>query len=215
MSQPFPLVRFALPTRKLLARPASELGELWAWLWWRIRGPRRLRPDGLTIAQAEERFRRRRFETAYVFDRHGRQLLRQEGAELSVVVDPVPPKDAVVVHNHPPDRRYRPDDPRYDGGSFSSTDLDFAVWHDLSEIRVVTEHWLHIATRPSGGWPVDADTMVAICQDVESVVRNEMREALAMRRVTAAEADAREVIRDEVVRRVASIVGFGYRRERL
>jgi hypothetical protein len=200
--------------RRRLRSLIANVSEQLALPWHKLRGPRRPPPDGLSIAQAEARIRHRRYEVAHVFDQRGRQLFRQEGDPDAVRFDAADLpllKDATLLHNHPPHRQYRPDDLRYEGGSFSRSDLDLAVLHDLAALRVVTTSRRHIVVRPRGGWPVDAHTMVAIYLEVEAAVRREF--ALAVDTGQMTDAETAGALTDEVVERVARTSGLAYQRE--
>jgi hypothetical protein len=135
---------------------------------------RRLRPNGWTPEEVERRIVDEDVEWAYVFEAAGRQVLRKRGTANGVTFagDELPLlRDAHLVHHHPPNREFAPDDLRFEGGSFSERDLDLVLTYDVAEVRAVTPGWRYVLTRPESGWLLDADSAVAAYGEEMVLVR--------------------------------------------
>ena len=181
----------------------------------RLRGSRRLRPNNWTPEEVERRIVEEYVEWAYVFDATGHQVMRKRGTEdgVSFTADEVLVlKDALLVHNHPPNRRFDDGDPRTEGGSFSDHDLDLVLTYDIAEIRAVTPGWRYVIVRPLRGWIPDADSAAAVYGELLESVRSEDLEAIATGRMASLEyATATQAHR--VMERLAVWGRFSYRRE--
>jgi hypothetical protein len=180
----------------------------------RLRRSRRLPVNGWTSEEVERRICDEEVEWADVFDHDGRQVLRKRGTADGVffVADELPLlKDALLVHNHPPNHRYDPADPRFEGGSFSERDLDLVLTYDIAELRAVTPGWRYVIVRPPNGWIVDPDSATSAFREQLTAVDIEDERAILEGTLSEEEADGTRV--DRAFRRVAAWGGFAYRRE--
>jgi hypothetical protein len=104
----------------------------------------------------------------------GRQVLRKRGTADGVAFanDELPLlRDALLIHNHPPNREFAATDPRFQGGSFSERDLDLVLTYDIAEMRPVTPGWRYVVTRPASGWIPDADSAVTVYGEESDLIR--------------------------------------------
>jgi hypothetical protein len=175
---------------------------------------RRLRPNDWTPEEVERRIWDEDVEWAYVFDSAGRQVLRKRGTADGVFfgADEVPVlRDALLIHNHPPQREYPRWDPRYEGGSFSERDLDLVLTYDIAEMRAVTSGWRYVVVRPLGGWVSDAESAVAAYSAQMKLLRAEDAFAIEAGDLTEQEADGTRAHRTLLY--LAAWGRFSYRRE--
>jgi hypothetical protein len=176
---------------------------------------RRLRPNDWTPEEVERRIWNEDVEWAYVFDPMGRQVLRKRGTADGVFFasGEVPLlKDAMLIHNHPPFRRYDRGDPRHEGGSFSDRDLNLVLIYDIAEMSVVTPGWRYTLVRPRSGWLPDAESAVAAFAEQLERIRSGDREAVASGRLPSLR-HAQATQAHRVMQRMAIWGQFDYRRE--
>jgi hypothetical protein len=191
----------------------------------RGRAVRDLPRNGHDLAHAEAYIASERREIGYVFAPDGSQRARRVGWETGVSFGGIDLNDAIVIHNHPPNRRFRREDPRYDGGGFSRLDLQTAIDGKVAELRAVTEKYLYVLRRPPGGWQVSAEAVAGademggrpphdrgIYREQLDAVRVEGLRRVAAGELDVAAAESNAEVLNEVVARVARIAEFGYER---
>jgi hypothetical protein len=132
--------------------------------------PRILRPNGLSMAQAEAAIRQASVEWAYVFDANGNQIGRSRGDTFTVTIDPrlltrvgVQPAvaaDGTLVHNHPPNLHYPSMSSLRQPSPPSDDDVRLIVDNDLAALVLVAEPWRYVVARPQGGWYGDGSLYV-------------------------------------------------------
>lgn len=123
---------------------------------------RTLPHNGHDLAHAEAYIAAARREIGYVFASDGAQRARRIGWDTGVSFGGVDLNDSTVTHNHPANRQYDEDDPRYDGGGFSRLDLDPAIDGNVAEMRAVTERYTYVLRRPADGRDVSADAVSGV-----------------------------------------------------
>ena len=131
-----------------------------------------------------------------------------------------------MTHNHPANRGYPRNDPRYDGGGFSRWDLQTAIDGDVAEMRAVTERHTYVVRRPVDGWTVSVDAVSGVSNPSSDphgdpgLYREAIGEAAEVirREVAAGTRDPRDAQSDaevtpEALVRLAPIAGFAYERQ--
>lgn len=170
----------------------------------------------MTIREQEDLIRRREREWALAWNSEGHLVLEKEGgrdrvsfedAQIAVL------KGTTFTHNHPRGLEFAEDDPRSFGNSFSIEDLRLACYAELAELRVVTPRLRFFIKPPATGWDFDywLTTMEPAYLRHKAIVTRELREVLASKTITLAQADA--VYFDRICSRVAYELGLEYSRE--
>jgi hypothetical protein len=168
------------------------------------------------IKRAEDGIRGDLFETAIVFDVHGREILRKPGQQYEISFtnsELAFMQGAILTHSHPRGWSFPATDPRRQGSSFSLADVELAASHGLLEIRAVSPAWRY-SMRP-GRVPWDrqrfTDDIEPGYRQAEAEVLSEFRQAILDGRMTAATAESRYY--HEIWSRVARRLGLTYQRE--
>ena len=170
----------------------------------------------MTIGEAEDFIRFQQYEAAFAWDSEGRLVLKKEGTRDKVTFEDdeiAVLKGAAFTHNHPRGLEFAEDDPRSFGNSFSIQDLRLACYAELAELRAVTPRLRFAIKPPATGW--DFDYWLTVMEPAylrhRAIVARELREALASKAMTLAEADAAYFHR--ICSRVAYELGLDYSRE--
>ena len=141
------------------------------------RGMTDLQRAHITAFEAKHR-NDRTGEWGMTVDRNGNVIADKKGNKSSVSwTYAEAPKDAVLTHNHPGSINIENGSKFYKsiGSPFSSQDLQFAILHDLAEIRAVTPNYTFSFRRPAQGWPTD---FVKATKDIDKIYRKARREGV-------------------------------------
>lgn len=99
------------------------------------------------IVGNENKIKGDRTESAYIYDADGNLLREATGGTKKEIHLGFAPANSIVSHNHPTER----------GEenallTFSATDLQYAVDHNVKEMRAVSKNHTFSMKRPHGGW---------------------------------------------------------------
>ena len=105
------------------------------------------------IVGVEQRYRRKKDETAHIFTRNGNLVtsVRGIGTDIDFQGRKIPP-NSIITHNHP--RALSESGIERIGNSFSRKDIIAAVDLNAAEMRAVTPTYTFSVKRPKGGWGV-------------------------------------------------------------
>lgn len=183
------------------------------------------------VFKLEDDIRNDEYESAYVFNRDGKQIWQRQGARDRVRVqfaekEKQMVKGGIITHNHPPNLKFEKSDPRYDGGSFSIEDIEISAFYELLEVRAVSQAFRHSIVAENG-WDERINTYAEdeeitvfhkIYLDTYARVWRKLR-AMILRKYTREEAikkalaNAETEVEHQTWKELAKEFGFKYRRE--
>lgn len=150
------------------------------------------------LTKVEKKIRTQSIETAYVFDKNGKELINKDGGEDYVNFtkeEVLLFKDAILTHNHPMDK------------SFSIEDVQMLMRYDLAEIRAVGIKNTHVLST-TGGWITKLSQQTI--EEIENGVLRDLGKRVTFGELTKIEAMA--LHHHELWSRIASKYGWTYTR---
>ena len=121
------------------------------------------------IVGVEQRYRRKKDETAHIFTRNGNLVtsVRGIGTDIDFQGRKIPP-NSIITHNHP--RALSESGIERIGNSFSRKDILTAVDFNAAEIRAVTPTYTFSVKRPKGGWGASVNEIGKAYDEIYRVV---------------------------------------------
>ena len=114
--------------------------------------------------EAQKYLSRQKYEKIVVLNSSGKKAFEIQGTSAEVSFSDeqgLRMKDKIVMHNHPYGLQFAENDLRRVGNSFSGDDVYSAVKFDMSAIIAISPRYRYELYRPSKGWGVDCETIMA------------------------------------------------------